>query len=171
MKRGWTWLIAALLVAAWALLCVVPAVRVVVDIAGTALDLPRNDHARHYLDQVQAREGYRYIGWGSQGSCQCNLSYYYAGPADVNPDQIFTGPDLTLTPVLPDPDPDVWQSLRIGHGESNQSGPCHVGISRYALHDLEGRDDWRLSEGQRDDFTAGELEILELHVDCEYDHR
>ncbi|WP_204032308.1 hypothetical protein [Micromonospora qiuiae] len=174
IKSGWVWLIAVPLAAAWALFCVVPGVRVAVDVAWAALDLPRSGHARHYLDQVQANQGYENIGWGSEGNCQCNLAYHYVGPADVDPGQIFEGPDLALAPLTPTDSVSSrngWQRVLSGHGEGKQSGRCRVELSRYALRDLERPNDWRLSKSQRDDFTAGKLDILELYVDCEYDHR
>ena len=173
-KSGWVWLITVPFAAAWALFCVAPGVRVAVDIAWTALDLPRNGHARHYLDQVQAHQGYESVGWGSKGNCQCNLAYHYVGPADVDPGQIFTGPNLALAPLTPTDSVsslDGWQRVRTGHAESKQSGSCHVELSRYAFRDIERQNDWRLSENQRDDYAAGKLNILELYVDCESDHR
>ena len=174
IRSGWIWLITVPLAAAWALFCVVPGARVAVDAAWTALDLPRNGHARYYLDQVQAHQGYEYVGSGSGGNCQCSLHYYYVGPADVDPGQIFTGPNLTLGPLTPAdsaPSRNEWQRLLTGHGESKQSGPCHVELSRYAFRDLARQNGWRLSENQRDDYVAGKLDILKLHVDCEHDHR
>ena len=84
-----------------------------------ALLLPDNSkHAREYLAQVKVDPAYRQVGRGGQGNCDCNLEYYYVGPSEIEPAQVFSGPALTL---LPDHGSfQVWDYLLEGEGASHE---------------------------------------------------
>jgi hypothetical protein len=55
-----------------------------------------NSNARYYLDHTRSQHDFRRVGSRIQGTCRCNLTYCYVGPAGANPANVFTGPGLTL---------------------------------------------------------------------------
>jgi hypothetical protein len=134
-----------------------------------ALLLPDNStHAREYLAQVKVDPAYRQVGRGGQGNCDCNLEYYYVGPSQIEPAQIFSGPALTLRPDHGSFQ--VWDYLLEGEGASQASGQCSVKVSRYQ-RDHEPFHRWKLSADERALAASGRLAILALWAGCERDFR
>lgn len=166
-RRGWTLLITVVTVVA---LCI-GGWSIGLPLLGNWLNPQHNSNARRYLNQTHAHHGFRRIAEGSEGTCNCNLSYYYIGPAGVDPAQVFTGPGLTLKPWPPESlgDTRPWDYLLEGTGNSKQTGYCNIVVNRYQ-HGLDPDGSYLgLSRSQRAEFRAGKLDILELYAGCAAD--
>ncbi|MFC0504050.1 hypothetical protein [Micromonospora costi] len=134
-----------------------------------ALLLPDGpDHAREYLSQVQVDPAYRRVGEGGQGNCNCNLEYFYIGPSDTDPAQVFSGPALTFRPSDGSYSP-PWNELLEGEGASEASGSCRVVVYSYQ-RDRDPFDLWKLSSGDQALVASGRLVVLSLYVSCERDY-
>ncbi|MEU7802993.1 hypothetical protein AB0B10_27405 [Micromonospora arborensis] len=130
----------------------------------------RPKHAREYLSQVQVDPAYRRIGEGGQGNCNCNLEYFYVGPSQVEPAQVFSGPALTLQPT--DGSIAIWDRLLEGEGASEASGSCRVVVYRYQ-RDREPFDEWtlkKLSTDERALVASGRLVVFSLYASCQRDY-
>jgi hypothetical protein len=134
------------------------------------LDPRHNTNARYYLSHTSSQHDYRRIGSRVEGTCRCNLTYYYVGPASVDPAHVFTGPGLTLAPWPPGSVGVTrpWDSLLHGTGNTPQTGYCNITVDRYQ-HSYPPLSDWRLSSRERADFQAGKLDVLALYVGCARD--
>jgi hypothetical protein len=131
------------------------------------LDLDGAKHARQYLDQLQVDPDYRRVGEGGEGNCNCNIIYYYLGPNDKNPAQVFSGPGLTLLPSAVSLIP-PWDNVLDGEGASDASGRCNVAVHRY-WRDREPYDNWKISSDERALVASGRLAVLSLYVMCDRD--
>jgi len=112
----------------------------------------------------------RRVGSRIQGTCRCNLTYFYVGPAGANQANVFTGPGLTRAPWPPGSVGDTrpWDFLLHGTGTTPQTGYCNITVDRYQ-HSYPPPIDWRLSRRERADFQAGELDVLARYVGCAAD--